>query len=71
MLTIEELKTLAVGDVVETYPLMRGLEAKEPVKLRVVDVGETVVGFVATWFAVTLGRWQASIADDKIIWEIA
>lgn len=69
MLTLEELDSLQVGDLVETYPLFAGL-SKAPVVLRVVEVAKSRVEFVATWLGITLGRWTAAKEKHGVAWRV-
>lgn len=67
MLTFEEFDSLQLHDLVETFPLMKGL-CREPVVLRVVERTDDAVEFVATYFGITLGRWACERGKSKLNW---
>lgn len=71
MLTIDQLKGLEKGDVVETVPLMPGV-TDTPLSLRVknTQADPLEVQFVTTWHGVTLGSWVASEAKGTVTWKI-
>lgn len=70
-MSIEELKSLRVYDLVETFSPFKGL-SEEPVVLQVVKTQvadeSLAVDFVATWFGVALGRWLVRHDKEGLRW---
>jgi hypothetical protein len=66
--SLDEHRSLRVGDVVETLPLMPGLDA-EPLKIEVVerDVRGDLT-FKVTWFDIRIGTWTCAERDGCLVW---
>ncbi|MCO5157861.1 MAG: hypothetical protein M9945_14125 [Aquamicrobium sp.] len=67
MLTVEEFKSLEVGDVVDTESLFPSL-TQEKVSFHVQERTEREVRFVATFLNITLGRWMCRLTGGKLEW---
>lgn len=68
MINVDRLRTLNVGDVIETGWLLEGLAPNEPVcfKLDKLDAERELYTFGVFYFDIPLGVWIAKIQDGKI-----
>lgn len=70
MLDKAQHDTLAVGDQIETFPLIPHLTPTDVIVLRVVERDGPVVTYIATWLGITLGRMTSSVEDSgRISWK--
>lgn len=70
MLTVEDLQSLEVGDLIELPGLFRGL-SQEPIAIAVIEVDPNerrIVG-EGTYFGIRIGCWAAQVKSGRVEWE--
>lgn len=69
MLTLEQFRSLEVGDLIETSPLLGGL-LDDPVILLTDKRVEKPdrLEFVVTYLGITLGRWTCTHKNGELVW---
>ena len=69
MMLAQDIRGLAIGDIVETGRLFAGL-SDEPLSICVTDrTGNgDATKFSVTYFGVTLAFWEATIDNEEVTW---
>ena len=71
MLSADDLKSLAVGDMVETGTLLSGM-SKESFRLLVASREEADTGlrieFDARYYGINAGRYAAVVRENSVTW---
>lgn len=70
MLSIEQFESLEAGDLVETSPLLAGLnDEKVLLHTQPVEAGSNRRDFIATYMGVTLGTYVCIREGDTLKWQ--